>query len=136
MATWFEITFTGDPTDADRERAADLVREGFTSGQLRGEPDEDSESPKAEFDDAAATWGVLNELERKVLAAIGSTRIVTPQDAGRVAGISRQRAVLCAKQLSTFGLVTVKSHPKLTTYELTGRGAAVLKAGKEAASHG
>jgi hypothetical protein len=36
MATWFEITFTGDPTDEDRERAAELIRDGFTSGQLAG----------------------------------------------------------------------------------------------------
>jgi hypothetical protein len=47
MATWFEITFTGDPTDEDRERAAELVRGGFTSGQLPGtlaeEPGEHAE---------------------------------------------------------------------------------------------
>lgn len=41
MATWFEIEFTGEPTDADRERAADLVRDGFTSGQLLNEPDDE-----------------------------------------------------------------------------------------------
>jgi hypothetical protein len=43
MATWFEITFTGDPTDADRERAGVMVREGCTSGQLFNEPDEGDE---------------------------------------------------------------------------------------------
>jgi hypothetical protein len=43
MASWFEITFTGDPTDADRERAADLIRGCCTEGQLLNEPDEDDE---------------------------------------------------------------------------------------------
>jgi hypothetical protein len=46
MATWFEITFTGEPTDSDRERAAELIRDGFTSGQLLGEPD----APEAGLD--------------------------------------------------------------------------------------
>jgi hypothetical protein len=34
MATWWEITFTGEPDDTDRERVAGLIREGYTSGQL------------------------------------------------------------------------------------------------------
>jgi hypothetical protein len=34
MATWWEITFTGTPTETDLEHVAGLVREGFTSGQL------------------------------------------------------------------------------------------------------
>ena len=38
MATWWEITFTGDPTETDLEHVAGLIREGFTSGQLIEEP--------------------------------------------------------------------------------------------------
>lgn len=34
MATWWEITFTGDPTDDDLEHVAGMIKEGFTSGQL------------------------------------------------------------------------------------------------------
>jgi hypothetical protein len=34
MATWFEITYTGEPTEADWARVAELAAEGFTSGQL------------------------------------------------------------------------------------------------------
>jgi hypothetical protein len=34
MATWFEITYTGEPTEADMEYAAELVAQGCTSGQL------------------------------------------------------------------------------------------------------
>jgi hypothetical protein len=41
MATWFQIEYTGEPTQADRERAAELIAQGYTSGQLRGEPDAD-----------------------------------------------------------------------------------------------
>lgn len=37
MATWWDITFTGDPTDTDREHVADMIRQGFTSGQLINE---------------------------------------------------------------------------------------------------
>jgi hypothetical protein len=39
MATWFEITFTGEPTDADFQRVSELAAGGFTSCQLlNGEP--------------------------------------------------------------------------------------------------
>jgi hypothetical protein len=34
MATWWEITFTGIPSEADLEHIAGLVRDGFTSRQL------------------------------------------------------------------------------------------------------
>jgi hypothetical protein len=34
MATWWEITFTGTPSETDLEHVAELVRDGFTSGQL------------------------------------------------------------------------------------------------------
>jgi hypothetical protein len=45
MATWWQIEFTGDPTDADREHVADLVRQGFTSGQLFNDEDSAGEGP-------------------------------------------------------------------------------------------
>jgi hypothetical protein len=35
MATWWQIEFTGDPTETDLEHVAELVKQGFTSGQLR-----------------------------------------------------------------------------------------------------
>lgn len=41
MATWFEITYTGEPTEADYARVAELAAQGFTSGQLNGGEDED-----------------------------------------------------------------------------------------------
>ena len=41
MATWWRIEFEGDPTEADLEHVADLVKDGFTSGQLI----EDKETP-------------------------------------------------------------------------------------------
>lgn len=34
MATWFEIIYTGEPTDADYERVAELAARGYTSGEL------------------------------------------------------------------------------------------------------
>ena len=34
MAAWWEITFTGDPTEDDLEHVARAIRQGFTSGQL------------------------------------------------------------------------------------------------------
>lgn len=37
MATWWELTFTGEPTEADLEHVAELVGKGFTSGQLVNE---------------------------------------------------------------------------------------------------
>lgn len=38
MATWWAIMFTGDPTDEDLEHVTDLIRQGFTSGNLIEEP--------------------------------------------------------------------------------------------------
>ncbi len=41
MATYFIINFIGEPTDADRERVAYLVRQGFTEGELINEADDE-----------------------------------------------------------------------------------------------
>lgn len=41
MATWFEITYTGEPTEADFKRVAELAAQGYTSGQLINEEDYD-----------------------------------------------------------------------------------------------
>ena len=41
MATWWDITFTGDPTDDDLEHVAELIKQGFTSGQLINDEDDD-----------------------------------------------------------------------------------------------
>jgi hypothetical protein len=80
MATWFEITFTGEPTEADFERVSKLAAEGFTSGQLTNEerryiahftPEEwvrdnavevDAEGPQ-EWDCTAYARGVADYLE-------------------------------------------------------------------------
>lgn len=40
MATWFEITFTGDPTEADFQHVSDAAALGMTSGQLINDPDD------------------------------------------------------------------------------------------------
>jgi hypothetical protein len=46
MATWFDLTFTGDPTERDFRRVAELAAQGFTSGQLLNDPeDADEEGP-------------------------------------------------------------------------------------------
>ncbi len=37
-ATWFTITFEGEPTEADFARVAELAAGGFTSGQLINDP--------------------------------------------------------------------------------------------------
>lgn len=34
MATYWEITFTGTPSQTDLEHVAELIRDGFISGQL------------------------------------------------------------------------------------------------------
>lgn len=86
---------------------------------------------RLKFDDAAATWGLLSELERAVLAEVDSPHAVTPQDVARRVDISRQRAAHVAVQLKTLGLVRINSLPKQTSYELTGQGEACLKAGKD-----
>jgi hypothetical protein len=39
MATWFEITYTGEPTEADYARVAELAAQGCTSGQLLNDPE-------------------------------------------------------------------------------------------------
>lgn len=46
METWWEVTFTGEPTEADFGRVSEMVAQGFTSGQLLNEPGaEDREGP-------------------------------------------------------------------------------------------
>jgi hypothetical protein len=37
MASWFEIIYTGDPTENDYRRVAELAAQGFTEGQLINE---------------------------------------------------------------------------------------------------
>jgi hypothetical protein len=55
MATWWELIFTGEPTEADFERVSELAAQGFTSGQLINEPgDADREGP------ATGVWGEGN----------------------------------------------------------------------------
>jgi hypothetical protein len=46
MATWWEVTFTGEPTENDFARVSEMTAQGFTSGQLINEPgDELAEGP-------------------------------------------------------------------------------------------
>ena len=40
MATWFEIVYTGEPTQADYERVAEMALQGYTSGELINEEEE------------------------------------------------------------------------------------------------
>lgn len=41
MATWFEITFTGEPTEADFRRVSEMAAQGYTSGQLVNNEDDE-----------------------------------------------------------------------------------------------
>jgi hypothetical protein len=82
-------------------------------------------------EDARATWGLLTEGERKVLAAIGKgSGVTTPYQAGREAGMTWQMAVRHARALRRLGLVIVTSLPKQTSYALSGQGDACLAAGR------
>jgi hypothetical protein len=56
MATWFEITYTGDPTEADYARVAELAGQGFTSGQLLNDPEEDDDEDAVRRDLEAGAW--------------------------------------------------------------------------------
>jgi len=38
MATWWTLTFEGEPTEADFQRVSEMTAQGFTSGQLISEP--------------------------------------------------------------------------------------------------
>ena len=38
MATWWTLTFEGEPTEADFQRVSEMAAQGFTSGQLISEP--------------------------------------------------------------------------------------------------
>jgi hypothetical protein len=58
MATWWEITFTGDPTEDDLEHVAELIREGFTSGQLIERPDECAHCGVLIDQEDAGLWAV------------------------------------------------------------------------------
>jgi hypothetical protein len=81
--------------------------------------------------DVAATWELLTEGERKVLAVIGrGNGVTTPQEAGRVTGTTWQAAARHARMLRALGLVTVTSLPKQVSYALSGRGRACLAAGE------
>jgi hypothetical protein len=41
MATYWTLTFEGEPTEADFERVSEMTAQGFTSGQLINEPERD-----------------------------------------------------------------------------------------------
>jgi len=41
MATGFEITYFGEPTEADWARVAELAAQGYTSGQLVNDDEPD-----------------------------------------------------------------------------------------------
>lgn len=55
MATWWELTFTGEPTEADFRHVAEMTAQGFASGQLVNEPGaEDEEGPATGYRSDAA----------------------------------------------------------------------------------
>lgn len=81
-------------------------------------------------EDARATWELLSETERALLAGLRSGYIVTPRDAGSLAGITWQRAASHMRELKALGLVIINSRPKQTDYELSGQGRACLQAGQ------
>jgi len=84
-------------------------------------------------EDAAASWKLLDEPERKALAYIGDSRqTATPDLLGRALGTSWQAAVRTARELNVLGLIRVKRLPKLTWYEISGQGELCLAAGRAA----
>jgi DNA-binding MarR family transcriptional regulator len=88
----------------------------------------------AEFNDARATWELLSEPERQALAVLGRYKgnTTTPGMLGRELHVTWQQAVRTVRKLKGFGLVTVKSLPKQTSYGISGQGEACLVAGAEA----
>jgi hypothetical protein len=87
----------------------------------------------AEFNNARATWELLSEPERQALAVLGRYKgnTTTPDMLGRELHVTWQRASRTARKLKGFGLVTVKSLPKQTSYGISGQGEACLAAGAE-----
>lgn len=84
-------------------------------------------------DDARATWELLSAPERRVLAAVDSRHAVTPSEAGRVVGMTWQRAAQHVRQLRAFRLVDRRNpDSKMVSYELTSQGARCLQAGRAA----
>jgi len=69
MASWWELTFTGEPTAADFERVEDMVAQGFTGGQLA---DDDTDAP--------------------VTGAADTGRVVPQDDVARIAGALTETA--------------------------------------------
>jgi hypothetical protein len=66
MATWFEIHFYGDPTEADFERVSELAAQGCTSGQLIPQPgDEDRERPATGYYPTAEQERALHVTQRE-----------------------------------------------------------------------
>lgn len=58
-ATWFTITFEGEPTEADFARVSELAAGGYTSGQLLNEPGaEDKEGPATGYCNPPAAYAV------------------------------------------------------------------------------
>jgi hypothetical protein len=61
MATWFQIIFTGEPTEADFARVAELAAQGMTAGQLLNDDGEYSEEQNAEIPEKVADMGITQE---------------------------------------------------------------------------
>jgi hypothetical protein len=69
MATWWEITFTGEPTENDYAHVAEMVAQGFTSGQLINEPgDEETEGPATGYHAAEPAHRCSNDCEHAIRA--------------------------------------------------------------------
>ena len=92
----------------------------------------------AEFNNARATWELLSEPERQALAVLGRFHgnVTTPDMLGRELHVTWQQASRTARKLKEFGLVTITSLPKQTSYRISGQGEACLAAGTEAESWG
>jgi hypothetical protein len=62
MATWWTLTFEGEPTEADFERVSEMTAQGFTSGQLINEPGtEDEEGPATGYHEPEREWWTTDE---------------------------------------------------------------------------
>jgi hypothetical protein len=85
-----------------------------------------------DFDDDRATWRLLSASEQRALAVLARYKgnVITPVMLGHELGFPWQRAARLAASLSTFGLVTVTSLSKQTSYKISGQGEACLAAGR------
>jgi hypothetical protein len=96
MATWFEITYTGQPTEDDYERVSEMAAEGYTSGQLindsepgtgTGVPDYQGRAMRAAMDTLGDLYSAaIDRLNADEQHAISIVREVLSREVDRERG--------------------------------------------------